>query len=364
MQLLSIEVNNFKTFHKLTIDNMLGLSVFIGENGIGKSNIFSIIKILKSSLGGGIKPYLDNKNLDIKELFHNNIINSKLEITLIFKCDSNQYTYSLGIEYHNKNNFNIYKELLLDSNKLIIKNYLLDKKNSDCNTEVCIKTKSTQDEIMICDCLDSIQIYNFEKKLKISSIVSDTNFQPVSLNESNIVNTLYILYCRYKAHFDVVNNVLFMMIPYFKEFIFQQKDNESKRLYIQMLNISKPVSLEKMSSGSIRLLQLATMLSLPVCLRPSLLILQEPEIGLHPAVLEMVADLIDAYSKENSIIVSTQSTILLDKMNINNLYLLKLNNDIHKTDVVKIDIKKISKSFKKYSLSDLWRMNILGNLIK
>ena len=41
MQLLSIEVKNFKTFHSLKIDNLLGLSVIIGANGIGKSNVFS-----------------------------------------------------------------------------------------------------------------------------------------------------------------------------------------------------------------------------------------------------------------------------------------------------------------------------------
>ncbi len=70
-----------------------------------------------------------------------------------------------------------------------------------------------------------------------------------------------------------------------------------------------------LSDGTLRFIALATLFLQPEALRPSLILVDEPELGLHPYALELLASLIRQASVTSQVIVSTQSSLLLDHFN-------------------------------------------------
>ncbi len=112
------------------------------------------------------------------------------------------------------------------------------------------------------------------------------------------------------------------------------------------------------ADGMLRCIALVTLLAQPEADLPSVLILDEPELGLHPYAIEVVAGLIRSISHKVQVFLATQSTALLDYF--------------EPEDVVAIDRVKGASYFNRlnsdqlagwledYSISELWEKNVLG----
>ena len=112
------------------------------------------------------------------------------------------------------------------------------------------------------------------------------------------------------------------------------------------------------SDGTLRFIALATLLLQTNA--PKVIIIDEPELGLHPAAINKFAEMIKKASFKSQIILSTQSTNLV--------------NCFEPEDVVVVDRKDGQSTFKRldkaelavwleeyeYSLSDVWEKNIIG----
>ena len=86
--------------------------------------------------------------------------------------------------------------------------------------------------------------------------------------------------------------------------------NDRIRLRWQQKGSDYPLTPHHLSDGTIRFICLTTALLQPE--PPSTIILDEPEPGLHPYAIEILAELIKSSSKRMQVIVSTQSPSLVD----------------------------------------------------
>jgi predicted ATPase len=113
-----------------------------------------------------------------------------------------------------------------------------------------------------------------------------------------------------------------------------------------------------LSDGTLRFIALATLFLQPEAFRPSVILVDEPELGLHPYAIELLASLIRQASVETQVIVSTQSSLLLDHFEPEDV--LVADRVEGSTQITHLDSDRLTKWLKNYSLGQLWEKNELG----
>ena len=113
------------------------------------------------------------------------------------------------------------------------------------------------------------------------------------------------------------------------------------------------------SDGSLRFFALVTLLNLPPHLLPDVIMLDEPELGLHPAAIALLGGLIKSLSVERQVIVATQSPLLVDAFDLDQIFVLDLEEG--RTTCNKKNAKEYRHWLEDgYGTGDLWRMNLFG----
>ena len=113
------------------------------------------------------------------------------------------------------------------------------------------------------------------------------------------------------------------------------------------------------SDGSLRFFALVTLLNLPRDMLPDVLLLDEPELGLHPVAISLVGDMIKALSNDLQIIVATQSPLLVDAFDLGDIMVLELENN--RTTFRRVDPGAYETWLdESFTPGELWQKNLLG----
>ena len=113
-----------------------------------------------------------------------------------------------------------------------------------------------------------------------------------------------------------------------------------------------------LSDGTLRFIALATLFLQPEEFRPSVILVDEPELGLHPYAIEMLAALIRQASVTTQVIVSTQSSLLLDHFEPEDVLVANRVDD--GTQITRLESPHLTKWLEDYSLGQLWEKNEFG----
>lgn len=116
----------------------------------------------------------------------------------------------------------------------------------------------------------------------------------------------------------------------------------------------------QISDGSLRFMALATVLLQPPKLLPKLIILDEPELGLHPAAIAELGGMVKIAAQNTQVLLATQSTRLVDEFGIENLVIAERDETNHCSIFKKLDAEQLADWLARYSLSELWEKNVLG----
>ena len=112
------------------------------------------------------------------------------------------------------------------------------------------------------------------------------------------------------------------------------------------------------SDGSLRFFALVTLLNLPPEMLPDVILLDEPELGLHPAAIALLGGMIKSLSTQKQVIVATQSPLLVDNFNLDEIFVLELIEG--ETKVTRPNEKELHHWLEEYSTGELWQKNLLG----
>ncbi|MGH4017808.1 MAG: AAA family ATPase [Pseudonocardiaceae bacterium] len=113
---------------------------------------------------------------------------------------------------------------------------------------------------------------------------------------------------------------------------------------------------DALSDGTLRFLCLSTLLLQPD--PPALIVLDEPELGLHPAALRQLADLLHAASKRTQVVIATQSVTLVDQFSLDDLIVVERQDGT--SALQRPDRAALEDWLTEYSLGDLWQKSVLG----
>jgi len=131
------------------------------------------------------------------------------------------------------------------------------------------------------------------------------------------------------------------------------------QVYLEEAGLTEKISAERMSDGTLKYLALLAVLFQPK--PPPLVCLEEPEVGLHPDAMQMVADVLVEASQSIQLIVTTHSDALVDALTDRPEVVLVCERDFDNgTQMKRLSKKRLLEWLKQYSLGELWRKGEIG----
>ena len=158
----------------------------------------------------------------------------------------------------------------------------------------------------------------------------------------------------------MIRRTVRLVAPFFDDFrLLPQALNEDKiRLEWQHVGSDAYFDASSLSDGTLRFIVLATLLLQPASLRPSVILLDEPELGLHPYAITMLASLVKPACVGTQVVFATQSTLLLDHFRPEDV--LVADRVDGGTKLTRLDAADLQEWLQDYSLGQLWEKNQFG----
>lgn len=114
----------------------------------------------------------------------------------------------------------------------------------------------------------------------------------------------------------------------------------------------------QLSDGTLRAMCLVTLLMQPEDELPDLIVVDEPELGLHPYALNVVASLFKKVSHHTQVVISTQSSSFLDNFGAEDV--IVVNREGKESLFTRLDPEKLEGWLEEYSLGEVWEKNVIG----
>lgn len=352
-----IQVVGFKSIRNLDL-NLQSLNILIGANGVGKSNFISLFKLLNQIVNENLRVYVGSSGGSDQILHHGRKTTSRIGIRLTFGA-------------------NAYKVILIpDSEDLLLFDeevvYFHDKRYRDPYEHGLGKghqetrlNRAVQGNIRIAryvlESLRSWQVYHFHdtsdsSKIKQTNDVDDNRFfRP---DASNLAAYLYFLKQRANTHYNTIVGAVRLVAPFFDDFILEPLRLNPNKIQLEWREKGSEAyfNASSLSDGTLRFISLSTLLLQPTL--PTTILIDEPELGLHPYAIGVLSDMIRSASTRTQLIVATQSPTFVNQFAPENIIVVE--RDGKESNFKKLDIENLEIWLGEYGLGELWEKNVIG----
>jgi predicted ATPase len=185
-----------------------------------------------------------------------------------------------------------------------------------------------------------------------------SNFRELQPDAGNIAPFLRQIRDNHPLHYRRICDTIRQVAPFFEDFILDletEGENQVTRLEWKQKGSSFPYQPWQLSDGTIRFICLTTALLQPS--PPSTVVIDEPELGLHPFALEMLASLIHETSQRTQVIVSTQSPLLLNQFNPTHVVVVDRWEGSSRFQ--RLDAEALAVWLDEYALGELLQKNVI-----
>ena len=360
-----ITVEGFKSIKSVDVE-LLPINVLIGSNGAGKSNFMEVFSLLNAIRLGGLRDYVMRCGGADKILHFGSKTTQQLSIEIGFENGKRKYTIDLapndadGMFPSNENVHTSVKQETIPDDAFSTLYALLGG-----NGEAGISNTEQRSGAItyVRKQLFHWRLYHFHdtsasSPIKKTVAVNDNRY--LRHDGSNLAAFLYFLREVHGRSYDMIRRTVQLVAPFFDDFFLEPLalNKDTIQLEWRHRGSDSYFDASALSDGSLRFIALATLLLQPTDLRPSVILLDEPELGLHPSAIAILAFLIKQASVETQIVVASQSSLLLDNFNPEDV--LVTERVERATQFTRLDGEKLKIWLEDYSLGQLWEKNEFG----
>lgn len=211
------------------------------------------------------------------------------------------------------------------------------------------------------DAVSSWTVYHFHDTSLLAPMRRDQSardFEQFRPDASNIAAFLLHLRENYESSYTLIRDTVRLVAPFLDDFLLrpEQKGGEEKvRLEWRQRGSDFPFQPVHFSDGTLRFICLATALLQPR--PPSTILVDEPELGLHPYAIALLADLIQSASERTQAIISTQSPTLLDHFEPEDVVVVTREDG--RSGFERLEPHKLAEWLQEYSVGELWQKNVV-----
>lgn len=347
------------------------ITVLIGANGSGKSNLVSFFSMLNYMMTDALQRFIAESGYANSLLYFGAKRTGRMKANLLFQDQSNQEMK----DYYSFELSHAASDTLIFANEEI--KYQLPKYNNPKRIlfdvgqkESSLISKSQAGDKpakIIMNLLKQCQVFQFhdtssKSNIRLKTLLNDEYF--LFSDGGNLSAFLYAMQnnAEYKKYYDRIIRHIQRILPQFKDFDLAPPPMNERvnSLQWKAVNSNYSFSPHQLSDGSLRFMALATLLLQPPKTLPNVVIIDEPELGLHPAAITELAGMVRTASKNCQIILATQSPRLVDEFDVDDIVVVERDELKQCTTFKKLDAQSLNDWLKDYSLSELWEKNVLG----
>ena len=352
-QLSRIVLRGFKSIRKCDLE-LKELNVLIGPNGAGKSSFIGFFRLIQQMLEGKLQSYVSKQGGPDALLHFGRKKTEKIRTELYF--GNNGYKFTLEPTQDNR---------MMIAEENFWWNLRGDWHISSGNFETEVESQKTETAIYkyTVPVMKNWRLYHFHDTSDSALIkqrrgINDNLY--FRQDARNLAAFLYLLKDQYPSNYSRIVKTIRLVAPFFGDFLLRPQPDSKDQIELEWTEkgADVPFKAHILSDGTLRFICLTTVLMQPEELQPETIIIDEPELGLHPFAINLLASLLRSTSKERQIIVSTQSTDLLNEFSSEDVIVADREKGF--TSLRRLQSDALEDWLNEYSLGELWQKNILG----
>lgn len=358
-QIRTVKVSGYKSLRQAEVE-LAPLNVLIGANGAGKSNFASLFEFLAASLDAKLDGYVGRSGGPNSILFQGAKTTDELAVAVTVNTVAGTGTLHQrcafkppdGLFYSGNHaalptNIDRSDEMVIDDMCSIIK-------QDGAGHPGQLIYESLKGGAFRLHLLDT----SLNSPIRTECYIEDN--QRLRGDGGNLAAMLFLFKQTKPKVFERIRSTVRKVLPGFDDFVLEPKRINPKNILLNWRQTGSDYILgpHQISDGSLRSMALVTLLLQSGSDLPDLIVLDEPELGLHPHAASMIAGLIRAASVKTQVVVCTQSPTFVDEFLPEEVIVAETRN--RESQFHRLEPDSLQSWLEEYSLGELWQKNVIG----
>jgi predicted ATPase len=364
VKLQRLSLRGFKTIERLDDFHPNQITVLIGPNGAGKSNLISFFRLLSSMTPppGGLQLHVAELG-GASAILHggsNRTREIEAQIALTTEAGENEYEFRL---FHAAGDTLIFADERYRFSRLDYPAKAPWRQLGAGHREAkLIEEAEAGDKTAgtILSLLRKMMVYQFHNTSSTARMRNKWSLEDgrwLKEDGANLASFLFRLRNEEERYYQRIVETLRLILPFFADF---ELEPEHDRLLLRWRERGSDeiYTAAQAADGMLRAMALTALLLQPEKNLPNVLILDEPELGLHPYAINVIAGLIRGVATYVQVVLATQSVSLIDHFSPEEVVVVERKGP--ESTFRRLDEADLQEWLAEYSLSELWEKNVLG----
>jgi predicted ATPase len=365
----TIRLRGFKSIRDATL-SLSEVNILIGPNGAGKTNLIEFFRLLESILPGTLARYVMRSGGASGLLHYGPKETSEISVEIGFHTPEwPGATIEFSLEYAADDSlFWAHQEYGVSNPASGIGHRgMLHPKKLEPPQRECVLVRPDHSLLEPAGpdaaraLLRQVHVFHFQDTSARAAIRrhSDPDIgQRLQSQGENLAAFLLHLSREHRPYYDRIVATIRQVMPELSDFVLEPSDGAGVLLRWRSRSSDYELGPHQLSDGSLRFVALASLLLQPEISLPSVLVIDEPELGLHPFAIQILAGLVRSCSQHCQLILATQSTTLLDAFDPEDVIVCGM--DYGQSRFHRLPAGLMEEWLENYSLSEMWEKNIIG----
>ena len=366
----SIRIQGFRSLANVELRNLGHAVILIGANGSGKSNLICFFEMLNWMFREQrFDEFVERQGGADDQLFGGRSTTPIINAEIGLRTSQGRHDYKFELTHAHPDRFFFTEEAFRFSHESRGEKAEWQFLGSGHREAAIIEATQTSaahnvnpaTARTIVSLLKGCTVYQFHDTSDTSAFKKkwdvDNYSNGLRSHGGNLAAVLYRLKQTDVRRYEWICHQISRVLPTFDRFTI---DQHYGRAYLswKARGQEKTFGAHLTSDSSLRFFALATLLNLPSEMLPQVLLLDEPELGLHPEAISLVGDMIRSLSRNRQVIVATQSPLLVDMFDIDEIIILNMKEG--RTEPSCLDKDLYLEWLDEFTVGELWQKNLLG----
>ena len=356
-----IEIKGYKSIKELKL-KLRPINLLIGSNGVGKTNFISFFKLLEAILNYRLQKYVAVENADNILYFGRRQTRSMFGRLILINNNTDNFSYYFYLSARTDGGLFIEHEASGNNVKVDSENYNYDILHILDESEIFQNYHGR--DIKLIESISEIKIFHFQDTSSTSYLRKGCDIDDnlyLRQDGRNLPAILYLLKNKQPLNYKIIFKTIQSVAPFIDKLILEPKKLNEKEIELRWVDkgdSESNFSVNQLSDGTLRFIALATLLLQPE--PPEVIIIDEPELGLHPFAIGKLAGMIQSASSKSQVIAATQSPSLISHFSPEDIIVIDKNDKENQTIVNRLSTDALKNWLEDYTLGDLWERNIIN----
>lgn len=364
-RLNSIAVRGYRSIEDVQLE-LRPLNVLIGANGAGKSNLISFFKMMKEMMAGHLQRYVASTGHATSNLYFGPKVTPQIEAELEFQSAAGAAsTYLFRLAHAARDSLIFVEESLSFQDPEF--NEPKVRRLGTGHLETLIGEAADQGDPatgVFRKLLASCRVFHFHdtgstSRVRNSRYIGDSRC--LLLDAGNLASFLYRLHSEHPGVYRRIVDTIRQVAPFFEDFVLDPPEPGGNDVILNWRHREEPDLIfgpHQISDGTLRAICLFSLLMQPEDDLPLLIVIDEPELGLHPYALSILASLCRSASAHVQILISTQSSTFVNHFEPEDIVVAEYDGKTSR--FTRPNAEALEAWLEEYSLGEIWEKNVIG----